>query len=163
MWIWLAVLASATSVDDRKDVARMIDGDTSGLAALYDRHGRLVYSLALRIVRDQGDAEDVTQDVFVQAWRQAERFDTDRGSVVAWLLTVTRARAIDLLRRRRIRAPARPRPVGDARALPDVRGGDFGRADRDALLWRVRPADGGRRAWRARLRSPAMPPQAGGL
>ena len=108
-FIWLAVVNSISSAEDREAVARMIDGDQNGLAALYDRHGRFVYSLALRIVRDQADAEDVTQDVFVQVWRQADRFDPARGSVVGWILTITRARAIDVLRRR----GTRPASVGD--------------------------------------------------
>jgi len=112
-FIWLAVVNSISTAEDREAVARMIDGDQNGLAALYDRHGRFVYSLALRIVRDQADAEDVTQDVFVQVWRQADRFDPARGSVVGWMLTITRARAIDVLRRR----GTRPASVGDVAAF----------------------------------------------
>lgn len=112
-FIWLAVVNSISTAEDREAVARMIDGDQNGLAALYDRHGRFVYSLALRIVRDQADAEDVTQDVFVQVWRQADRFDPARGSVVGWMLTITRARAIDVLRRR----GTRPTSVGDVTAF----------------------------------------------
>jgi len=112
-FIWLAVVNSISTAEDREAVARMVDGDQNGLAALYDRHGRFVYSLALRIVRDQADAEDVTQDVFVQVWRQADRFDPARGSVVGWMLTITRARAIDVLRRR----GTRPASVGDVTAF----------------------------------------------
>jgi RNA polymerase sigma-70 factor (ECF subfamily) len=88
---------------DRRAVRRMASGDDSALAELYDRHARLLYALALRIVREATDAEDVLQEVFSQVWRQASRFDTSRGTVVGWLVTVTRSRALDRLRRRRAR------------------------------------------------------------
>ena len=79
-------------------VERAAAGDADALARLYDGTVRLVYGLALRILRDTGGAEEITEDVYMQVWRQAARYDPARGSVVRWLLTVTRSRAIDRLR-----------------------------------------------------------------
>jgi RNA polymerase sigma-70 factor, ECF subfamily len=90
------------SSTDRGIVRRLAGGDRSALADLYDRHSGVVYSLAYRIVGSP-DAEDVVQDVFAQAWRQADRYDPDRATVVAWLLNMTRTRAIDRLRANRTR------------------------------------------------------------
>ena len=70
-------------------------GDASALAALYDGTSALVNGLALRILRDAGAAEEVTLDVYLQVWRQAQRYDASRGAPLAWLLTLTRSRAID--------------------------------------------------------------------
>lgn len=94
-------LSSAMASDDVAAVRSMAAGDRDAVASLYDRHARAVFSLALRIVRDQQDAEEVVQEVFAQAWRSAGRFDTGRGAVVAWLLMMTRSRAIDRVRARR--------------------------------------------------------------
>lgn len=78
----------------------MTEGDQSALAALYDATSRQVFGLALRILSDAADAEEVTLDVFSQAWRQSSRFDPARGDVVSWLLTLSHSRAIDRLRSR---------------------------------------------------------------
>lgn len=81
-------------------VRDMAAGDRAAFSALYDRYANILMALALRIVRDRSDAEEVVQDAFLQAWRQAERFDGGRGSVGAWLVTMARSRALDRLRRR---------------------------------------------------------------
>lgn len=113
--LWLALFVQMASVRRAAALAvaaedalieRVASRDPQAFAELYDRHTRAVFSLALRVLGDQGDAEDVVQDVFEQAWRQAERFDPARGQPIAWLLNITRSRAIDRLRRRRLDVPA---------------------------------------------------------
>jgi len=104
MWLLaaLAAVGDTSGADaDRLIVRRMAGGDQVALGDLYDRHARLLYSLALRIVRERSDAEDVLQETFAQVWRQANRFESSRGTVVGWLVTVTRSRALDRLRQRR--------------------------------------------------------------
>ena len=86
--------------EDTLAISRIARKDGSGLEDLYDRYAVTVYSLALRIVRDVQDAEDVTQEVFAQVWSSAHRFDGSRGSVGAWLTVIARSRALDRLRRR---------------------------------------------------------------
>lgn len=91
----------ANEADDRDLVARMCAGDDRALARLYDRWSRPAYALILQVVRDADDADDVLEDAFYQAWRQADRFDPARGTVATWILTIARSRALDRVRARR--------------------------------------------------------------
>jgi RNA polymerase sigma-70 factor (ECF subfamily) len=86
------------SVQLLRGIAR---GDREAFTRFYDRHASLVYTFALRVVRSPADAQELLQDVFVQVWRTAERYDVERGNPEAWLMTLTRSRGIDLLRSRR--------------------------------------------------------------
>jgi RNA polymerase sigma-70 factor (ECF subfamily) len=82
----------------------MAAGDERALGELYDRHGSTVYALARAIVGERADTEEVVADAFGQAWRTASQFDPARGTVAAWLATITRTRALDLVRARGRRA-----------------------------------------------------------
>ena len=81
-------------------VSQIVQEDESALAQLYDASSPLVYGLAQRILGDAGAAEEVTLDVYLQVWKQANRFDPVRGRVSTWLMTMARSRAIDKLRGR---------------------------------------------------------------
>lgn len=94
-------------------VSQVARGDESALAFLYDASSRLVYGLALRVLGDAGAAEEVTLDVYLQVWRQADRFDATRGRVSTWLMTMARSRAIDKLR-------AKPRELSESETLEAV-------------------------------------------
>lgn len=114
------VAAADARVVDRETVQRMAEGDPEALALVYDRHIRFVFGLAMRIMQDQGDAEDVVEEVFSQAWAQATRYDATRGSVASWLLTMVRTRAIDKLRSQRAKPDSAPLPRAEAVVdLPD--------------------------------------------
>lgn len=113
-------------VDDTEDarlIASMAGGDEQSLAALYDRWELVVRAVVLRVLDRPMDVEEVVEEVFWQAWRQAGRFETARGSVGPWLRTIARTRALD-----RRRALTRDREV----ELPE--GDDESSTAGDALL-----------------------------
>src|SRR6185503_1051709 len=86
---------------DKSLMDRVRVHEQQAMAALFDRYAGMVYSVALRVLRDTGQAEDVTQEIFFQLWRNPDSFSAARGSLSTWLLVVARNRAIDHLRQRR--------------------------------------------------------------
>ncbi len=85
---------------DARAMSRICDGDEDALAEIYDRHASVAYGLALKIVRDALEAEDVVHDAFVAIVERADQYRAERGTVVAWLVTTVRNLALDRARRR---------------------------------------------------------------
>ncbi|MEI8196659.1 MAG: sigma-70 family RNA polymerase sigma factor [Phycisphaerae bacterium] len=107
---------SPTSIELSAQLQRMAAGDHAALGRCYDLMSPVVFSLAVRMLRDRQAAEDVTQDIFTQIWRQAANYDTTRGSPEAWMMMIGRTRILDRLRSRA--AGIVLKPVGDH--LPDA-------------------------------------------
>ena len=103
-------------------LVRLADGELDALEELYDRYKTMAYSIAYRITNDPNLAEDVVQDAFLGAWRNAARYIEGRGSVKTWLLSIVHHRAIDTVRRRRptTELPDVELPLPTALTLPDV-------------------------------------------
>ncbi|MFN7994255.1 MAG: sigma-70 family RNA polymerase sigma factor [Bryobacteraceae bacterium] len=92
------LLAIQLGEGDGELIRRLQRRDAAALAELYDRYGRLVYALVVRMVRDTGVAEDLVQEIFLRVWNRVQGFDAERGALGAWMLAVARNRAIDYIR-----------------------------------------------------------------
>lgn len=118
---------------DAELVARMADGDRAAMSELYARHASILLGLAVRIVKDRREAEDLLHDVFLETWRAAKTFDPKRGRVRTWLAIRMRSRALDLQKSARV-----SRNAGDAGLETQV--DDGASADRLGDHARVRAA-----------------------
>src|SRR6201985_2440142 len=96
-----ASVSQQSMLDDSALLALVQRGDEFAMASPFDRYSKVVYSVALRVLRDPASAEDVLQEVFMQIWRNPDGFVATRGSLGGWLAVVSRNRAIDALRRKR--------------------------------------------------------------
>jgi RNA polymerase sigma-70 factor (ECF subfamily) len=99
-WLMRSTGTGPTPTGDTDLIARAAGADERAMAELYDRYGQVLYAVAYRIVGQRADAEEVVLDTFAQAWREAARFESARGSVAGWLTTIARSRALDLVRAR---------------------------------------------------------------
>ena len=88
----------AVSSIDPKLMARVGKGEQHALSQLYDQSSTILFSLALRILGNREEAADVLQEIYLDVWRKVARYDVGRGTPIAWLITLTRSRAIDRLR-----------------------------------------------------------------
>jgi len=105
----------ATSIIDPALLARIVKGDQQAFSQLYDHSNTLLFTLALRILGSREDAAELLQDVYLEIWRKVARYDVGRGTPVAWLVTLTRSRALDRLRARTARRQRRPQfPLREA-------------------------------------------------
>jgi len=88
-------------LSDEALMRSILGGDAAALSLLYDRYAAILKSVALAVVHDAAEADDLLQEAFLQIWKQAKRYSSDKGRPFAWIVTLTRRRAIDRLRRRR--------------------------------------------------------------
>ena len=110
-------MESSSSEIDLGLLERITIRDETALAALYDRHSRLAYSVIMRILGSTSDAEDVLQETFVRVWSRADTYDAVLGSPATWLVRIARNRAIDRLRARRARGNVNVAADDDASAF----------------------------------------------
>ncbi len=92
-----------TSLEDKDLVRAIAAGQAECVSELYTRYSSMLLGLAQRILGDRSDAEEVLQESFLQVWRQANRYNSNRSSVSTWLVLITRSRSIDRLRSRRVK------------------------------------------------------------
>lgn len=138
-----------TAQSDRQIVTLLTERDERGLAALYDRHGGLVYSLILRIVRHEVAAERLTGEVFLRAWRQSPELDPDGVRLAPWLLAIAHRVAIGEVRR----GTPPPERVHDRSDRPRAMQALSGRSPADE-----EPVPGGMRREAVRAALAEMPP-----
>lgn len=131
----------SSSLDDHALIRLIVNARPEALSALYDRYGRLVYSLALYCVGDPETAEEITQDVFLRVWQKAGTYRAEQAKVSTWLTSIARNRSIDILRQRSARPDHNSTgledlPVG---VEPNVEGPE-GAAEQSLAHARVRAA-----------------------
>jgi RNA polymerase sigma-70 factor (ECF subfamily) len=136
--------AAASPLADGDLIAQAAGGEERAIATLYDRYGGVLYAVAYRIVGQRADAEEVVIEAFAQAWREAPRFQSERGSVAGWLTMIARSRALDTVRARsrrdRLTASAAADRMGVSPAMGEWRADPAGAVDHAERRTKVREA-----------------------
>ena len=132
---WPPSASVSATTEGQNLIEGMAGGHRQSLEQFYDHFGQAVYNLVVRIVRGSADAEEVVQEVFFQAWREAGRYDPARGTPHAWLMTLARSRALDS-----VRAIRRAHQIGEFGIERDVEDPSPARAEQFADRALVRNA-----------------------
>ena len=119
-------LQDATSMIEPALLARVVKGDQQAFSQLYDQSSTLLFSLALKILGNHEEAAELLRDVYLEIWRKVARYDLGRGTPIAWLITLTKSRAIDRVRARATQGPrptrllesTPPEPTADTSPIP---------------------------------------------
>lgn len=96
-------------ISDEALMRSIAQGNAASLSALYDRYSSILKALIIRVVHDDAEADDLLQEVFLQVWQQAKNYSSDKGKPLGWIVTLTRRRAIDRLRKRQAYCRAKDR------------------------------------------------------
>jgi RNA polymerase sigma-70 factor (ECF subfamily) len=131
---WL-MPAEATPAQEARLIERLRAGDPDALRELYDRFGRITFGFLINALGDRAAAEDVQQQVFLEVWQRADRYDPSRGKLLTWVMTIARSRAIDQLRRR-VPEPLDPHAASSAAESGGPQGDE--RIEQLAEQWRMR-------------------------
>ncbi len=97
------------ALSDEALMRSIAGGDASSLSLLYDRYSAILKALIIRVVHDEAEADDLLQEVFMQVWQQARNYSEEKGKPLGWIVTLTRRRAIDRLRKRQAYCRAKDR------------------------------------------------------
>jgi RNA polymerase sigma-70 factor (ECF subfamily) len=90
----------STAIEDAALMRAIADRDPEALSTLYDRYGGILKALVIRVIHDEAEADDLLQEIFMQIWKQAKNYSQKKGQALGWIVTLTRRRAIDRLRKR---------------------------------------------------------------
>src|SRR5688572_5389818 len=101
------------SFDDIETMRRIAAHDSEAFRSLYQQYGKAVYSLAYRILNNSTLAEEVTQDAFLKIWQQTAHWDSQKGKLLNWLLTITQFTAIDRVRQEKRQPQLHPNPIDE--------------------------------------------------
>ena len=97
------------AISDEALMEAIAHGNAAALSTLYDRYASILKALTIRVVHDEAEADDLLQEVFMQVWQQARNYSSDKGKPLGWIVTLTRRRAIDRLRKRQAYCRAKDR------------------------------------------------------